>query len=77
MAAISLFLRQREQSRQTLITFSHKASTRQVRRASSLAADRVQTAEGGSILHIPGSKSQLKVGASGREDSRLRSRRSK
>ncbi|KRX29401.1 hypothetical protein T06_16835 [Trichinella sp. T6] len=60
-----------------MAAISHKVSTRQVRRASSLAADRVQTAEGGSILHIPGSKSQLKVGASGREDSRLRSRRSK
>ncbi|KRX12428.1 hypothetical protein T07_10542 [Trichinella nelsoni] len=61
MTAISLFLRQREQSRQTLITFSHKASTLQARRASSLRADRARTAVGGSIVHIPGSKSQLKV----------------
>ncbi|KRY07192.1 hypothetical protein T12_854 [Trichinella patagoniensis] len=55
----------------------HKASTRLVRRASSSEADRVRTAEGGLIVHIPASKSQLKIGASGREDSRLRSRRSK
>ncbi|KRY25005.1 hypothetical protein T01_10165 [Trichinella spiralis] len=46
----------------------HKTSTRQVRSASSLTADRVRTAEGGSIVHIPGSKSQLQVGASGWED---------
>ncbi|KRY86665.1 hypothetical protein T4D_5802 [Trichinella pseudospiralis] len=45
MTAISLFMRHREQSRQTVIIFSHEASTRQAR-ATSFAVHRVRTAEG-------------------------------
>ncbi|KRY75378.1 hypothetical protein T4A_2071 [Trichinella pseudospiralis] len=49
---ISLFMRHREQSRQTVIIFSHEASTRQAR-ATSFAVHRVRTAEGWIDVYDP------------------------
>ncbi|KRX84998.1 hypothetical protein T06_1183 [Trichinella sp. T6] len=42
-------MRHREQSGQTVITFSHEASTRQVSRATYLAAHCVRTADFGEL----------------------------